>query len=241
MVFDHVGSRRLGPRRLRAVLRTVLSRAGGGRAQPRGVPSWSSGRKLGQSVPRAREHADDPRPARRVPRADPRGRGRLLAGGDRAGFRDDGPPRPRAIYGPDYYGGFLLDPDDNSVDGSAQRAVEPCTPRRHTDHLWICRRRPRGVQALLRDIGPIPGIRLGDDESGQRAVHSRGEDYSFSLVDDERPHTEHVHLAFPAGTTRRCDHRTPGRARRRLRGQRRRGERVVDGTIRATRCVRPGS
>ena len=25
-----------------------------------------------------------------------------------------------------------------------------------------------------------------------------GEDYSFSLIDDERPLTEHVHLAFPA-------------------------------------------
>ena len=26
-----------------------------------------------------------------------------------------------------------------------------------------------------------------------------GDDYSFSLIDDERPRTEHVHLAFPAG------------------------------------------
>ena len=26
-----------------------------------------------------------------------------------------------------------------------------------------------------------------------------GGDYSFSLIDDERPLTEHVHLAFPAG------------------------------------------
>jgi catechol 2,3-dioxygenase-like lactoylglutathione lyase family enzyme len=25
-----------------------------------------------------------------------------------------------------------------------------------------------------------------------------GEDFSFSLIDDERPLTEHVHLAFPA-------------------------------------------
>jgi len=29
-------------------------------------------------------------------------------------------------------------------------------------------------------------------------VQFRGEDYSFSLIDDERPLTEHVHLAFPA-------------------------------------------
>src|ERR1700739_974855 len=27
-----------------------------------------------------------------------------------AGYRDDGAPGPRTIYGPDYYGGFLLDP-----------------------------------------------------------------------------------------------------------------------------------
>jgi hypothetical protein len=29
-------------------------------------------------------------------------------------------------------------------------------------------------------------------------VQFRGEDYSFSLIDDGRPLTEHVHLAFPA-------------------------------------------
>ena len=28
-----------------------------------------------------------------------------------AGYRDDGAPGPRTVYGPDYYGGFLLDPD----------------------------------------------------------------------------------------------------------------------------------
>ena len=31
-----------------------------------------------------------------------------------AGYRDDGAPGPRTIYGPDYYGGFLLDPDGNT-------------------------------------------------------------------------------------------------------------------------------
>src|ERR671937_239963 len=43
-----------------------------------------------------------------------------------AGYRDDGAPGPRTVYGPDYYGGFLLDP----------------LPR------------PRRVQALLRDDRP---------------------------------------------------------------------------------------
>ena len=33
-----------------------------------------------------------------------------------AGYRDDGAPGPRPEYGPDYYGGFLLDPDGNSAE-----------------------------------------------------------------------------------------------------------------------------
>src|SRR3984893_4654090 len=33
-----------------------------------------------------------------------------------AGHRDAGAPGPRPVYGPDYYGGFLLDPDRNSVE-----------------------------------------------------------------------------------------------------------------------------
>ena len=33
-----------------------------------------------------------------------------------AGYRDDGAPGPRPVYGPDYYGGFLLDPDGNSAE-----------------------------------------------------------------------------------------------------------------------------
>ena len=33
-----------------------------------------------------------------------------------AGYRDDGAPGPRTAYGPDYYGGFLLDPDGNSAE-----------------------------------------------------------------------------------------------------------------------------
>ena len=33
-----------------------------------------------------------------------------------AGYRDEGAPGPRTQYGPTYYGGFLLDPDGNSVE-----------------------------------------------------------------------------------------------------------------------------
>src|SRR3954447_24874768 len=33
-----------------------------------------------------------------------------------SGYRSDGEPGPRTEYGPDYYGGFLLDPDGNSAE-----------------------------------------------------------------------------------------------------------------------------
>ena len=36
--------------------------------------------------------------------------------GVEAGFESDGEPGPRPIYGDDYYGGFLLDPDGNSIE-----------------------------------------------------------------------------------------------------------------------------
>ena len=58
------------------------------------------------------------------------------------------------------------------------------------------RRRLAASKRFHTTIAPHAGIRLGDDEPGR--VHFKGEDYSFSLIDDERPLTEHVHLAFPA-------------------------------------------
>jgi catechol 2,3-dioxygenase-like lactoylglutathione lyase family enzyme len=112
-----------------------------------------------------------------------------------AGFRDDGEPGPRPEYGPDYYGGFLLDPDGNSAEAIHSDRPDPVQPGR-IDHLWI---RVRDLQASKRfyeTIAPHAGISLGDDEPAR--VQFTGEGYSFSLIDDDRPLTEHVHLAFPA-------------------------------------------
>ena len=113
-----------------------------------------------------------------------------------AGFRDDGAPGPRAIYGPDYYGGFLLDPDGNSAEAVHGERSSPVPPGR-VDHLWIRVADLEASKRFYATIAPHAGIRLGDDEPGR--VQFAGGDYSFSLIDDERPLTEHVHLAFPAG------------------------------------------
>src|SRR5205085_6218535 len=112
-----------------------------------------------------------------------------------AGYRDDGAPGPRTQYGPTYYGAFLLDPDGNSVEAVLYDR-ENAVPVGSIDHLWF---RVRDLQASRRfytAIAPHAGLRLAHDEPGR--VQLSGPDYSLSLVRDERPLTEHVHLAFPA-------------------------------------------
>jgi catechol 2,3-dioxygenase-like lactoylglutathione lyase family enzyme len=115
--------------------------------------------------------------------------------GVEAGFGDEGAPGPRTQYGPTYYGAFVLDPDGNSVEavhGDRERAV----PVGRIDHLWLRVRDPQASKSFYATIAPHAGLRLAHDEPDR--VQFSGADYSFSLVRDERPLTEHVHLAFPA-------------------------------------------
>ena len=52
-----------------------------------------------------------------------------------AGYRGDGEPGPRPQYTPDYFGGFLLDPDGNSVEAVYRPGrTETGSP---IDHLWL--------------------------------------------------------------------------------------------------------
>jgi catechol 2,3-dioxygenase-like lactoylglutathione lyase family enzyme len=112
-----------------------------------------------------------------------------------AGYASDGEPGPRPQYDEGYYGSFLLDPDGNSVE-----AVH--TDRRDAEspgwiaHLWIRVRDLRASRHFYTTIAPHAGLHLAHDDPGR--VQLSGPDYSFSLVRDERPLTEHVHLAFPA-------------------------------------------
>jgi catechol 2,3-dioxygenase-like lactoylglutathione lyase family enzyme len=112
-----------------------------------------------------------------------------------AGHPDDGPPAPRPEYGPDYYGGFLLDPDGNSVEAVHGARDEPAGVG-WIDHLWIRVGDLEASRRFYATIAPHAGIALGDVEPGR--VQFTGAGFSFSLIDDERPRTEHVHLAFPA-------------------------------------------
>jgi catechol 2,3-dioxygenase-like lactoylglutathione lyase family enzyme len=112
-----------------------------------------------------------------------------------AGHPHDGAPGARPVYGPDYYGGFLLDPDGNSVE-AVHTTRERTVPGGRIDHLWLRVRDPQASRRFYTTIAPYAGLRLAHDAPD--GVQLSGSDFSFSLVRDERPLTENVHLAFAA-------------------------------------------
>ncbi len=112
-----------------------------------------------------------------------------------AGYDSDGEPGPRAQYDPTYYGAFLLDPDGNSVE-AVHYDREHAVPVGHVDHLWLRVRDPQASRRFYTAIAPHAGLRLTHDQPDR--VQLSGRDHSLSLVRDERPLTEHVHLAFTA-------------------------------------------
>ena len=113
-----------------------------------------------------------------------------------AAYPDDGAPGPRPAYGPDYYGGFLLDPDGNSVE-AVHTARERPVPAGSIDHLWLRVGDPQASRRFYATaVAPHAGLRLALDTPDR--VQFSGTDFAFSFVRDARPLTEHVHLAFPA-------------------------------------------
>ena len=108
-----------------------------------------------------------------------------------AGYRDDGEPGPRPEYSDDYYGGFVLDPDGNSVE-----AVHFENVRRGVDHLWI---RVTDVEASKRFYETIaPHAQIGVRTATPERVAFSGEgEGSFSVLSGGRL-TENLHMAFPA-------------------------------------------
>jgi catechol 2,3-dioxygenase-like lactoylglutathione lyase family enzyme len=110
-----------------------------------------------------------------------------------AGFRSDGEPGLRPQYHPNYYGGFLLDPDGNSVEACTGFRDEPGGPP--IDHLWLGVRDSAESRRFWETVAPVLSLDVSEDR-GKR-FHVWAGDRSFALVADDRPPAEHVHLAFP--------------------------------------------
>jgi len=115
--------------------------------------------------------------------------------GVRAGHADDGPPGPRTQYVHDYYGAFLLDPDGNSAE-----AVTYSDVRREgaVDHLWIRVADLGAARDWYAAIAPAAGWRMRDADALRVQVERPHGNGSFALVSDERPLTQHAHLAVAA-------------------------------------------
>jgi catechol 2,3-dioxygenase-like lactoylglutathione lyase family enzyme len=112
------------------------------------------------------------------------------------GYESDGEPGPRPHYGPEYYGGFLLDPDGNSAETVYNGPKDLAEGR--VDHLWIGIADLEAQKRFYRTIGPAVGIAISSELDDR--FHVRVGSRSFALVADGRPPTTNLHLAFPVAT-----------------------------------------
>src|SRR4051794_7830290 len=114
--------------------------------------------------------------------------------GTAAGYRDDGQPGLRPQYGPDYYGGFLLDPEGNSAEAVHHDLVRE---RGLVDHLWIRVADLAAAKRFYVAAAPYTGFRTANEGDEPERVHFAGTAASFSIVAGEQP-SEHVYMSFAA-------------------------------------------
>jgi catechol 2,3-dioxygenase-like lactoylglutathione lyase family enzyme len=114
--------------------------------------------------------------------------------GVEAGYLSDGEPGLRPQYTPDYYGGFLLDPDGNSVEAVHRPGRTEEGPP--IDHLWLGVADVEASRRFYETVASVLGIEVKEARPpGHLVVARKGR--HLMLVADGRPPAEHVHLAFP--------------------------------------------
>jgi catechol 2,3-dioxygenase-like lactoylglutathione lyase family enzyme len=114
--------------------------------------------------------------------------------GVEAGYLSDGEPGPRPQYTPDYYGGFLLDPDGNSVEAVHRPGRTESGPP--IDHLWLGVSDLEASRRFYETVAPVLGLRVGEGDLSDYVFVTRNGRH-LALVADGRPPVENVHLAFP--------------------------------------------
>ena len=119
---------------------------------------------------------------------------RFWRAGVDAGYGDDGAPGPRPQYLPDYYGGFLRDPDGNSAEAVHYAGVRTDG---NVDHLWIRVADVAAAKRFYETIAPHAGLTLAEDTPERASFHRAGAGGgSFSVVAGGQ-RTERLHIAFP--------------------------------------------
>jgi catechol 2,3-dioxygenase-like lactoylglutathione lyase family enzyme len=108
-----------------------------------------------------------------------------------AGYRSDGEPGPRPQYTPDYYGGFLLDPDGNSIEAVHYEGVNRSGI---IDDVWLRVLDVPSAQAFYATIADAAHLQPAEHnaEYAHFRIASGG---SLSLVAGDP--SEAVHIAFP--------------------------------------------
>ncbi len=114
-----------------------------------------------------------------------------------AGYRSDGEPGLRPQYTPDYYGGFLLDPDGNSVEAVHRPGRTESGPP--IDHLWIGVADLGASRRFYETIASVLGLEVGEGRLPGYVFVAR-DGRHLALTDDGRPRTENLHLAFPVAS-----------------------------------------
>jgi catechol 2,3-dioxygenase-like lactoylglutathione lyase family enzyme len=97
-----------------------------------------------------------------------------------AGCPSDGEPGPRTQYHESYYGGFVLDPDGNSVEAVHHAGTEPSG----IDHLWLRTDDMAAARALFEDV---PDIGIRRDTPDRLTFGFDDRIGSFSFVPGELP------------------------------------------------------
>jgi catechol 2,3-dioxygenase-like lactoylglutathione lyase family enzyme len=120
--------------------------------------------------------------------------------GTEAGYRDDGAPGLRPQYSEDYYGGFLLDPDGNSIEAVHHGRTRE---RGAIDHVWLRVADLDAAGAFYDTIAPFSGFRPKVVQPQRRTFTFGDESGSFTLVPGEP--SENVHLAFGAAANATVD------------------------------------
>jgi catechol 2,3-dioxygenase-like lactoylglutathione lyase family enzyme len=106
-----------------------------------------------------------------------------------AGYRDDGAPGPRPEYGPTYYGAFIRDADDNSLEAVHHDTADPASGQ--IDHLWIRVAELGATKRFYTAIADATGARTREREGRLQVITETG---TFSLLEG-RP-TQNLHLAI---------------------------------------------
>jgi catechol 2,3-dioxygenase-like lactoylglutathione lyase family enzyme len=117
-----------------------------------------------------------------------------------AGYESDGEPGMRTQYGATYYGGFLLDPDGNSAEACFHAGMKRDG---NVDHLWIRVPDIDAAQEFYELIAPYSGFAFHHRRADR--AHFQGSAASFALVNDERPPTRNLHVAFGADSNETVD------------------------------------